>query len=260
MQSLRCGSFWLLVWSLTVLGCSSLAAQDPSANRTAPPATITPEPAKVNPDAQTDTTYKRILGVIPNYKTFPTMKDYKPITTKEKWSIATQDAFDRGTFALAAVFAGYSQLTNANPSFGQGIKGYSHYFVTSFADWSIGDYMTEAVFPTLLHQDPRYFRRGTGSGPRRLLYAMGQIFWTHTDSGGHTFNFSEIGGNSASVAISQAYYPENRTVGGAVSKLGVQIGMDMTSNIMKEFWPDVQHMLSRKHPHPPVDPAQSPTH
>ena len=203
-----------------------------------------PDPAASQPKDDN----KRIFGIIPNYRTYPIQTDYKPITAKEKLNIATQDAFDRGTFVLSAAFAGYSQLTNSDPSFGQGVKGYSHYLVTSFADWSIGDYMTEAVFPVMLHQDPRYFRRGTGSGPGRLFYAMGQIFWTRTDSGGHMFNFSEIGGNAAGVAISQAYYPDKRTGGEAVSKLGIQVGMDMASNIMKEFWPDLRRKLSRKHP------------
>ncbi len=109
-----------------------------------------------------------------------------------------------------------------------------------------GDYMTEAIIPTLFHQDPRYFRKGTGSGVSRLFYAMGQIFWTHTDAGGHAFNISEIGGNAAAVAISQSYYPEQRNVGDAVSKLGVQVGVDMASNVMKEFYPEIRRLFHRK--------------
>jgi hypothetical protein len=107
--------------------------------------------------------------------------------------------------------------------------------------------MTEAVFPTLLHQDPRYFRRGIGSGWSRLGYAMGQIFWTHRDSGGTQFNYSEIIGNSTAVAISNAYYVDNRTATDAASKLGVQLGFDMASNILKEFWPDLERKFRRKH-------------
>ena len=199
------------------------------------------------PAAQKEPEYKRLFGIIPNYRTSPSLVDYKPLTAGEKFKLATTDAFDRGTFLLAAAFAGEGQLTDANPSFGQGAKGYAHYFVTSYADWSIGDYMTEAVFPVALHQDPRYFRKGTGSAWSRLGYAAGQIFWTHTDSGGHMFNFSEIGGNAAAVAISQAYYPEGRTPGSAGGKLAVQVGVDMASNIMKEFYPDVVKLLRRKH-------------
>ena len=190
---------------------------------------------------------RRIFGIIPNYRTSSIPVPYQPLSTRAKFKIATEDAFDRGTIALAAAFAGIGQLTNSERSFGQGVKGYAHYFATSYADWAGADYLTEAIYPTLLHQDPRYFRKGTGSGFSRLLYAMGQIFWTHTDSGGPMFNFSEIAGNATGVAISQAYYPDHRTAGNAAGSLAIQVGDDMASNILKEFYPDLRRKLSRKH-------------
>ena len=190
---------------------------------------------------------KRIFGIVPNFRTSPSLKDYEPLPTAEKFKIAGQDAFDRGTFALAALFAGQSQLTDGTPSFGQGVAGYARYFGTAYADFTIGDYMTEAIFPTLLHQDPRYFRKGVGSGKARLVYAMSQIFWTHKDSGGTQFNYSEVIGNSTAVAISNAYYPDNRTASNAIGKLGIQLAVDMSSNILKEFWPDFERRFSRKH-------------
>jgi len=191
---------------------------------------------------------KRIFGIIPNYRTSPTLKDYKPLTAGEKFKIASQDAFDRGSVVLAAAFAGEGQITNSSPSFGQGAAGYARYFGTAYADVAIGDFMTEAIYPSLLHQDPRYFRRGTGSGLSRLGYAMGQIFWTHTDAGRSQFNFSEIAGNSTAVAISNAYYPDNRDVPNAVTRLSTQVGIDMLSNVLKEFWPDLSRKFARKHP------------
>src|SRR5713101_4254321 len=144
---------------------------------------------------------KRILGIIPNYRTSPSLQNYEPLTNREKFKMASRDAFDRGTFAMAALFAGEGQLSNSNRSFGQGGAGFGRYLGAAYGDLAIGDYMTEAVFPALLHQDPRYFRRGTGSGWSRFGYAMGQIFWTHRDSGHGQFNFSEILGNSTAVAI-----------------------------------------------------------
>lgn len=201
----------------------------------------------IQPDHPAETEQKRLFWVVPNYRTSPSLKDYKPLTTKEKFKIASQDSFDRGTVALAALFAGEAQLTNATPSFGQGVAGYARYLGTSYGDFLIGDYMTEGIFPTLLHQDPRYFRRGTGSGLARLGYAMGQIFWTHKDSGGTQFNFSEVIGNSTAVAISNAYYPNNRDVSSAISKLGIQLGVDMASNVLKEFAPDLYRKFSRNH-------------
>ncbi|MGA7409166.1 MAG: hypothetical protein WBW33_01705 [Bryobacteraceae bacterium] len=203
-----------------------------------------------DPAKPAESTQKRIFWIIPNYRTFPYPTNYTPIPPKEKFKIAADDAFDRGTVVLAAAFAGEGQLTNSNPYLGQGVKGYASYFGTAYADFVIGDFMTEAIYPTLLHQDPRYFRRGTGGGWSRLGYAVGQIFWTHTDSGGTQFNYSEILGNSTAVAISMAYYPDGRNVSTAVTELGTQIGVDMASNVLKEFWPDIRQKLSRKHAAP----------
>jgi hypothetical protein len=212
---------------------TQLPAQEPS-QTTAPPSSAQPQE-------------KRLFGIIPNYRTALIPAPYQPLSASEKFKLAGQDAFDRGTFVLAAVFAGEGQITRASPSFGQGVEGYARYFVTSYAGWAGGDYMTEAIYPTLLHQDPRYFRKGSGSTFKRLTYAVTQIFWTHTDSGGQTFNFSEICGNATIVAISEAYDPDNRSAGNAASSLAIQIGDDMASNILKEFYPDLRRCFSKKH-------------
>jgi len=76
---------------------------------------------------------------------------------------------------------------------------------------------------------------------------MGQIFWTHRDSGGMQFNYSELIGNSTAVAISNAYYVNNRTASDATSRLGMQLGVDMAANVLKEFWPDLERKFRRKH-------------
>jgi len=211
---------------------ASLAAFTESAN-------VAPQPLSLE--------NKRILGISPNNRTWPSRKDYKPLSPKQKFEIARQDSFDRGTVILAAAFAADAQLTNANPSFGQGMRGYSRYFGASYGDFVIGNYMSEAIYPALLHQDPRYFRRGIGSKWSRMGYAIGQIFWTHTDSDRTQFNYSEILGNSTAVAISNAYYQDNRSVSNSATKLGMQIGVDMASNVLKEFWPDVSRRFSRRH-------------
>jgi hypothetical protein len=215
-------------------------SQQPAPDTPTQPGTL----ARSNP---AETEPKRILGIVPNYRTFPSLTNYEPISAKEKFVIASQDSFDRGTVILAAAFAGEGQLTNANRSFGQGAAGYGRYFGASYGDLVIGNYMTEAIYPTILHQDPRYFRRGTGSTWSRLFYAIGQTFWTHSDSGGMQFNYSEVLGNSTAVAISTAYYQDNRDVGDAVTKLGTQIGVDMAANILKEFASDLNRKFFRKH-------------
>lgn len=208
------------------------------------------QPSQSSADQDERQESKHILGIIPNHRASPSLQNYKPLAPREKFKVAFDDIFDRGDFVMAAIFAGEAQLTNTDPPFGQGAKGYAHYFVTSFADLAIGDFMTEGAFPTILHQDPRYFRRGAGSGWSRIGYAAGQILFTHNDSGRTRLNFSEIVGNSAAVAISNAYYPDNRNVLDNGIKLGEQIGVDTIGNILKEFWPDIARKFSRRHSRP----------
>lgn len=210
---------------------------------------------KPNPPASTgssnDTTAfgqsKRIFGIVPNYRTDTLPNPYKPITVKQKFVIASQDSFDRGTVILAAAFAGEGQLTNSNKAFGQGAAAYGRYFGTSYADFVIGDFMTEAIYPSLFRQDPRYFSRLKGSAWSRIGYAVGQIVVTHGDSGRTQFNFSEIVGNSTAVAISQAYYQNNRDASDAVVKLVEQLGVDAAANVLKEFWPDINRKMHHHH-------------
>jgi hypothetical protein len=234
--------------AIILFPASSMCQSAPDSPNQVPPATPSPLPAApTTPPAPPATNDKRILWIIPNFRTSPTLDHYKPLTPKEKFGIASQDSFDRGTVGLAALFAGEGQLAQSEKSFGDGGAAYGRYFATAYADLVIGDFMSEGIYPSLFHQDPRDFRRGTGRGWSRLGYAVGQIFWTHTDSGGTQFNYSEIAGNATAVAISQAYYPDSRDVSSAVSKLGSQIGVDMASNILKEFWPDLRRKFSRDH-------------
>jgi hypothetical protein len=101
--------------------------------QSSPDAGAPPEPTNVAPHKD-----KHIFGIIPNFRTSPTLANYEPISPREKFRIAAQDSFDRGTFALAAAFAGQSQLSNSNRSFGQGVEGYSKYLGAAYTDFTIG--------------------------------------------------------------------------------------------------------------------------
>jgi hypothetical protein len=217
------------------------AAQDPAAQdgpgqaQSAAPSAQAPtaEPSQAPPD-------KRVFGVLPNYRTANDTGVYTPITVKQKFTIASKDSFDYPLVLLAAATAAFGQLTNQNPSFGQGLAGYGRRIGTGYADQAIGNMMTEAIFPTMLHEDPRYFRRGTGSIGSRAWYAATRVFVTRTDSGGTRFNFSEVLGNATGVAIANSYYPDGRNVSDNVTRLAEQIGIDSISQVLKEFWPDVK--------------------
>jgi hypothetical protein len=198
-------------------------------------------------DQDTGEIHQRIWGFIPNYLTSPTLDPYVPLTARQKWSLMGEDALDRGTFMTAAGLAGYAQLRDNTPEFGTGFPAYMKYFAASTTDLMVGDLMTEAVLPTILREDPRYFRSGKGSGMKRIGVAIGQIFWTHTDSGGSRFNFSEVGGNLAAAYVSDLYYPGTHTFSGHLSQLALQLAIDSGSNLIKEFSPDLDRWVTRRH-------------
>jgi hypothetical protein len=216
------------------------------------PTTDPPEELKTKPQSEVavvnEPPDKRILGVLPNYRTVQDTGDVKPIPSRRKLWIASKDTFDYPIWALAAGFAGVYQLENENPSFGQGAKGYFKRYGASLADQMMGNILTEGVFPVLLHEDPRYFRRGTGGKWGRTAYALTRVLVTRTDSGTKRFNFSELLGNSIAVGVSNAYYPNDRDFGDNLEKVGLQFGTDALSNVLKEFWPDIKHRFIHRHP------------
>lgn len=191
---------------------------------------------------------KRIFGVLPNYRTADGNVLFQPITARQKYGIGLRDSFDKPVYLLAGFYAGINQLTNSNPSFGQGMKGYGRRYIRSLGDAAVGNLMTEAVVPSLLREDPRYFLHGPNgeSVGHRVWYALTRVMVTRTDAGGSRFNFSEFLGNAGAVAISNLYYAESRTTVSNVKRLGLQIGTDAFANVLKELWPDVKARLFRK--------------
>ena len=202
-----------------------------------------PDNPAVNPDAPVD---KRVFGVLPNYRTANGEAPYQPLTTKQKFTIATKDSFDWGVWALTAGFAGLSQLEGSdNNVYGQGLKGYAHRYGINYADQVFGNYFPEAIVPTLFHVDPRYFRKGEGSVGSRTLYAISRIFVCKNDSGNLTFNVNEFIGNPVAALVASSYHPQERTLGDISSEAGSFIISDMIGQVLKEFWPDIKHHFQK---------------
>ncbi|MGA3018967.1 MAG: hypothetical protein ABSF62_17735 [Bryobacteraceae bacterium] len=229
----------LLVFATLAACCAR--AQNPSGGTT-PEDSIIPVQA---PPVQAPED-KRIFGVLPNNRTTENSIPFHSITFWQKVTIAAKDSFDWPVFPTAAAFAGLYQIENQNPSFGQGMKGYAKRLGTAYGDQMIGNMMTEGFVPALFHQDPRYFRLGEGPKLGRAWYALTRIAVARMDSGRNAFNFSEWGGNAAAVAISNAYYPDTRTVSNNAQRLLIACGTDAFSNVLKEFWPDVKRKFFRK--------------
>ena len=190
---------------------------------------------------------KRILGVIPNYRAVSADTTLPPLSVKGKFVLATQDSFDYSALLVAGFMAGIGQAKNSYPEFHQGAAGFGRYYWHSFADQAVGNYFTEIILPSMTREDPRYYTRFHGGFFKRTGYSVSRLFVTRTDSGGQTFNFSEIIGNGAGAGISDLYYPEREHTWTKTGQKWVsQVALDGLFNFLKEFWPDIRHDVLRQ--------------
>jgi hypothetical protein len=232
--------------SLGVIGGSALSQQVPPPD--APqPQNQAQQATQSNPEPSSERnkiSKNHIFWVIPNYRADESQAEFKPLTRGAKFKVAVDDSFDPSAFLVAGVFAGISMGQKQYPHFGQGAEGFGKYYGGAFADQAIGNFMTEALFPVALHQDPRYFTKGRGGFWKRTGYAMSREVVTRGDNGHSQFNTSELAGNAVAAGISNLYYPsQDRSLSNTANKWGQQIGLDTLFNVMKEFWPDTRRKL-----------------
>jgi hypothetical protein len=187
----------------------------------------------------------KLFGVMPNYGSVNSASA-RPLDVGDKFKLGLR-YFDPYTFVFVGLRAGVDQAVDNKKEYGQGAEGYGKRYGADFADGLSNSLFVNGVFPSLLHQDPRYFRRGVGSGSSRASYAISRVLITRQDSGGNAFNFSEVLGNAASSGLSTAYYPDReRTAGDFAVRAGVQFGFDAGFNLVKEFYPDLARKFQKK--------------
>jgi len=185
----------------------------------------------------------RIFSLVPNYSSV-NEKKLPPLTVGGKFKLAAKGAFDPGEFILIGALATYDQITDDPKSLHEGWGAFGERYALNFADQTIGSFMTGAVFPSLLHQDPRYYRRGSGGFWHRSGYAIGRTFFIRSDAGRNQFNASELVGNGVAAGIANAYHPhDERSLTGTAATWGTDIAVDTMANVFKEFWPDISKKI-----------------
>lgn len=186
-----------------------------------------------------------ILGLVPTYDITST-KNTAPLTASQKFHLAWKDSVNPFEVAEAAVKAEYYRGTNPRKKIGHGGTGYLKQWGASYLDEVSGNMFHTFLYPTLLHQDPRYYRKGAGSIARRVAYSFSRVFVTRNDGGRKEFNASMVLGSATSTVISSAYYPSRaRGVGITLGNIGWSLVGDGASNVFKEFWPDIVHRFSK---------------
>jgi hypothetical protein len=244
--------------------------QAPAKDQAAP--TVQPAPtdqdrkgtAVSGPGKVEGTSNDRLFYTLPNFLSIENTAQLPPLNAKQKYAVVARGTFDYVQYPWWAFLSALSQAENSEPGYGQGWEAYGKRFGTAVADGIIENFMTGAVLPSLLRQDPRFYQSSKGGFTRRAGYAVSRIFVTRTDSGGTQFNYSEIVGGALSAGISTySYHPRStyisgptnphtfvasdRTLINAANVWGSQVGYDAITIVVKEFWPDIHRKLSHKH-------------
>ena len=175
---------------------------------------------------------------------------YTPLTSRQKFHIFIQQTYSVYTVANTAFDAGWAQLTDDWPAYGQGMEGYGKRYGALLANHEASSFFGNFLFPTVLHQDPRYFRMGTGHSVfSRAAYAASRVLITRADSGHNTFNSSSLLGLLFVDSLTNAYYPRpERGFGDTMSRFGGGVLSNAETNLLREFGPDMMRIFHRHEP------------
>jgi hypothetical protein len=216
-----------------------------------------------DPVVKPGTSKDRLFYTLPNFLTLENGGKVPPLTTKQKFAVVARGTFDPVEYPWWGILAAISQAQNSEPAYGQGWAAYGKRYATTAGDSLVENFMVGAVFPSLLHQDPRFFQSSEGGFGRRAWYSISRIVVTRSDSGHSQFNCSEILGSATGAAISTFSYhprstfistptnphkfiPSDRTLVNAANVWATQVSLDTITIVVKEFWPDIHRKLSHK--------------
>ena len=293
-------ALWLfLVFLLAIFSPAvSVAQQSPPSSSTSSPAQPAPGPT---PDKQKDTDTKpavtnvpanqsgqntsgtgkvagtsndRLFYALPNFLTLQNSGKLPPLTAGEKFKVVALGTFDPVNYPWWGLLSAISQGEDSERQFGQGWVAYAKRYGITAGDSITENFMVGAVFPSILHQDPRFYPSGKGSIPRRTLSAATRVFVTRGDSGNKQFNFSEVFGAAFAAAVSTYTYhprsayistttnphlfvPSDQTLSNVFDVWETQVALDAVTFVVKEFWPDIHRKLSHKHDSETTPPPSS---
>jgi hypothetical protein len=196
---------------------------------------------------------QRVLGVIPNFYV-SYVSDPAPLTSKQKFQLGWKTIFDPVTFAATGLVAGIEQANNTFPGYGQGSQGYGKRYAASYGNAVFGTLIGNAILPSILKQDPRYFYKGTGTTRSRAFYAIANAVICKGDNGHWQPNYSGILGSAAAGGISNLYYPAANRNGATLTIENTLIGTGGTAigNLFQEF------VVRKLTPHLPKSDASTP--
>jgi hypothetical protein len=203
---------------------------------------VTVDPVEVATQEVHEQEQQRVLRIFPNfYVTY--RQDAAPLTSKLKYQLAWKSSTDPVTIAGTAFLAGLQQAGDQYSEFGQGAEGYGKRLGANYADVFASTFLSGAVLPSLLKQDPRYYYQGTGSTRSRFLHAIENAVKCKGDNGQWQVNYSNVAGSFAGAALASSFYPTNNRGIFILSNGAIRLGESSLTGVVQEF---VLHKFTKK--------------
>ena len=171
-----------------------------------------------------------------------------PLTAHQKLMVWVKRSYSPANLLAAGVDAAIWQATDTDPrGFGQGWEAYGARYGASLATTESTRFFQSFLLPSILKEDPRYFRKGGGGFGNRFAYSVSRVMVTRTDSGRQSFNFSAVGGAFAGAALSNTYMPDvDRDAGRTSVSAALSLANTAGWNLLSEFGPDIWKKLRGK--------------
>lgn len=241
---------FLNIIPVLILTCALASAQAPPPDATESSSAATMASAGSPPVAPSATRMEQMKSMIKlqvnraiDGKTSPSLNEWKPLTAREKFNVFLHSTYSPRTFANAAIdeAADRARGNHLNREYETGFRGVGQRYGINLATNETDVFFQRFLFPTLLRQDPRYFRNPDLPFFQRALYAMSRVLITRTDNGGQAFNSSRILSVAASRAVSDLYVPgERQGMHPIAACVSFTLLRDAGVNLAHEFWPDVR--------------------
>ena len=171
-----------------------------------------------------------------------------PLTAQQKLMVWVKRSYSPANLLAAGVSAAIWQATDTDPrGFGQGWEAYGARYGAELATTESTRFFQSFLLPSILQEDPRYFRKGHGGFGSRFAYSISRVLVTRTDADRQSFNFSAVGGAFAAAALSNTYLPDvDRDPGRTAASGGLSLANTAGWNLLSEFGPDLWHKLRGK--------------
>ncbi len=159
-----------------------------------------------------------------------------PLRSRQKFQIAF-DKMASSSMLLRAGFASeFDKGFSVGPFYGPGGRGFAQLLGYNAANFGSATLLTDAVLPVVFHQDPRYFRKGSGSIKSRVGWALRSEAVAFSDKGKEMPNLAGVLGYGMSAGLSSAYMPpENVSFWRTMEGWGIKEAISSGFRVFSEF-------------------------